>query len=202
VDSEVYEVVLTAYNFNQPHLDKLEPAIERAAKAGLGVVAMKTQAGAFWDRERQQPINMKAALKWAMNNPNVHTAIPGFANFEEMETDLSIMEELTLTPEEIKDLRLNESNKRAGLFCPQCGDCLTQCDRDLDIPTLMRSFMYAYGYRDLAKAKDAVRHLDLSHIPCESCDGCRVSACPMGFDVRGKVLDIARIRDVPEDFLA
>jgi predicted aldo/keto reductase-like oxidoreductase len=202
VESKAYDVVLTAYNFLQPHLDELEAAIERAGKAGIGMVAMKTQAGVFWDRERTQPINMKAALKWALNNPHVHTAIPGFANFDEMETALSVMEELTLTPEERGDLKLDGTGKRAGLFCPQCGDCLAQCDRDLDIPTLMRSFMYAYGYRDLAKAKQAVRHLDLSRVPCESCDVCRVTDCRMGFDVRDKVRDIARIRQVPDDFIA
>jgi predicted aldo/keto reductase-like oxidoreductase len=202
VESKVYEVVLTAYNFRQPHLAELDKAIERAAKAGLGVVAMKTQAGAFWDRERTEPINMKAALKWVLRNPNIHTTIPGFANFDEMETDLSVMEDLALTPEELKDLKLDGKNESAGLFCPQCGDCLGQCDRDLDIPTLMRSYMYAYGYRDLAKAKDAVRNLDLSRIPCDSCDACRVVDCPMGFDVRDRVTDIARIERVPDDFIA
>ena len=112
------------------------------------------------------------------------------------------MADLTLSAEEIKDLRLDGPNKRAGLFCPQCGDCLDQCDRDVAIPTLMRSYMYAYGYRDLAKAKDALREIDLSHVACESCDACRVTDCRMGFDVRDKVTDIVRIRQVPDDFIA
>jgi aryl-alcohol dehydrogenase-like predicted oxidoreductase len=202
VESKAHDVVLTAYNFMQPHLPELEQAIERAGKAGLGMVAMKTQAGVFWDKERTQQINMKAALKWVLNNPHMHTTIPGFANFEEMEVALSVMEGLELTPEERKDLKLDETEKQAGLFCPQCGDCLSQCDRDLDIPTLMRSFMYAHGYRDLAKAKNAVRNIDLSRIPCDGCDVCKVTACRMGFDVRSKVRDIARIRQVPDDFIA
>jgi predicted aldo/keto reductase-like oxidoreductase len=202
VDAKVYDVALTAYNFKQPHLDDLEKAIDRAAKAGMGIVAMKTQAGVYWDRERQQKINMKAALKWALNNPHVHTSVPGFANFEEMEEALSVMEDLALTDQEKKDLKLDSESKRAGLFCSQCRDCVAQCTEDLDIPTLMRSYMYAYGYRDLAKAKDAVRHLDLTRIPCQDCGTCRVADCPMGFDVKEKVLDIARIERVPRDFLA
>jgi predicted aldo/keto reductase-like oxidoreductase len=145
---------------------------------------------------------MKAALKWALGNPNVHTAIPGFRSFEEMETDLSVMEDLALTEQEKQDLRLGEKNARAGLFCSQCGTCVAQCGRELNIPTLMRSYMYAYGYRDLGKAKHAVREMDLSRVPCETCARCDVTGCPMGFDVRSKVLDIARIRDVPEEFVA
>jgi predicted aldo/keto reductase-like oxidoreductase len=202
VDSKAYDVILTAYNFLQPHRTAVEQAIDRAAKAGIGIVAMKTQAGVFWDRERQQPINAKAALKWAMNNPNVHTCIPGFANFEEMETDLSIMEDLTLTAEERKDLKLDEESKQAGLYCAQCGKCVAQCGKDLDIPTMMRSYMYAYGYRDLRAAKNALRYVDLTGIPCDSCGDCRVTECTMGFDVKSKIQDIARIDRVPDDFIA
>jgi predicted aldo/keto reductase-like oxidoreductase len=201
VDSKAYDVVLTAYNFLQPHLAEMESAIDRAAKAGMGIVAMKTQAGVYWDKERQQQINMKAALKWALTNPNIHTSIPGFANFEEMETALSVMEDLALTEEEKKDLKLDDKNKRAGLFCPQCGKCVAQCGKDLDIPTLMRSYMYAYGYKNLRAAKDALKHVDLSRIPCDGCDSCRITDCSMGFDVKDKVQDIARIERVPDDFL-
>ena len=125
IDSKAYDVILTAYNFLQPHVAEVEKAIDRAAKAGIGIVAMKTQAGVYWDRERTEQINMKAALKWALNNPNVCTAIPGFASFEEMEVDLSVMEDLTLTEQEKKDLKLGESGERTGLFCPQCGQCLS-----------------------------------------------------------------------------
>jgi len=202
VDSKAYDVILTAYNFLQPHRTAVEQAIDRAAKAGIGIVAMKTQAGVFWDRERQQPINAKAALKWAMNNPNVITCVPGFANFEEMETDLSIMEDLTLTAEERKDLKLDEESQQAGLYCAQCGKCVAQCGQDLDIPTMMRSYMYAYGYRDLRAAKNALRYVDLTGIPCDSCGDCRVTECTMGFDVKSKVQDIARIERVPDDFIA
>ena len=64
----------------------------------------------------------------------------------------------------------------------------------------MRSYMYAYGYRRPAQARHALRHTDLSRIPCNDCDTCRIQ-CTMGFDVREKIMDIARIKDVPADFL-
>ena len=52
----------------------------------------------------------------------------------------------------------------------------------------------------MAKAKEALRGVDLSKIPCSSCGECRVE-CTMGFDVKAKIEDIARIKDVPDDFL-
>jgi predicted aldo/keto reductase-like oxidoreductase len=203
VDSSVYDVVLTAYNFRQPHLEEMHQAVDYAAKAGIGIIAMKTQAGGYWDRERQHPINMKAALKWALQNKNIHTAIPGFTTFDQMETDLSIMENLTLTPQEKEDLRLGEKLNLTGLYCRQCEKCLAQCGKNIDIPTFMRSYMYAYGYKNPALAAETLKSeiMDLSHLPCKNCSHCGVQ-CTMGFDVRGKILDIARIKDIPEDFLA
>ena len=63
IDSKVYDVVLTAYNFKQDYYKSVGKAIENASKAGLGVVAMKTQAGVYWDeKKKENKINMKAAL--------------------------------------------------------------------------------------------------------------------------------------------
>jgi predicted aldo/keto reductase-like oxidoreductase len=200
VESKEHDVVLTAYNFRQPHVAEVEKAMSEAAKAGLGVVAMKTQAGVFWDRERQQQINMKAALKWVIRNEDVHTTIPGIGTFDQLEENVSVMEDLTLTEKDKEDLRLGEEMGMNGLYCEQCGTCVAQCDKNVEIPTLMRSYMYTYGYGNLAKAKEALGAVDLSSIPCDSCDNCRVK-CTMGFDVKHRIEDIARIKDVPEDFL-
>jgi predicted aldo/keto reductase-like oxidoreductase len=201
-DSKIYDVVLTAYNFKQKHVSEVEKAIDYAAKAGLGIVAMKTQAGVYWDKEKQQPINMKAALKWALKNNNIHTSIPGFTTFDQMDLDLSVMEDLTLTEEEKKDLKLNEAKTaQTGLFCQQCDACLPQCKGNMDIPTLMRSYMYAYGYNNLEMAKITLDSLGSFKISCNSCSTCEVS-CAMGFELKDKIQDIVRLKDVPREFLS
>jgi len=198
LESGVYEVVLTAYNFKTKNREELERAMERAAAKGLGVVAMKTQAGVFWDKERTQPIPMKAALRWALRQDYVHTAIPGFTTFNQLEDDLLVMKEPTLTTEEAASLETQE--KLAGLYCQQCGTCLDQCPADLDIPVLMRGYMYAHGYRNLLSAKDVVNGLGRGDLPCATCESCSVN-CPQDFDVRERALDVARIGQVPDDFL-
>ncbi|UCF06508.1 MAG: aldo/keto reductase [bacterium] len=199
-ESKVHDVVLTAYNFRQPHVAEVEKAMAEAAKAGLGIVAMKTQAGVFWDPERQNQINMKAALKWALRKEYVHTSIPTMATFDQLEEDMSVMEELELTPVDKKDLQLGARLGVPGLYCRQCGECKTQCREDLDIPILMRSYMYVYGYRNLASAKEALASVDLPTAPCNGCGTCAVT-CSMGFDVRAKIEDIARLQLVPDEFV-
>ncbi|MCP4221416.1 MAG: hypothetical protein GY765_42715 [bacterium] len=199
-DSKVYDVAITAYNFRQPHKEEIKKAIDYAAAAGMGIIAMKTMSGGFWDKERKLPINAVAALKWALRHENVHSVISGFSNFDEMELGLSIMKNLPLTAKEKADLKLGDKTSMTGLYCSQCEKCLAQCRHDFHIPTVMRSYMYAYGYRKTALAGETLDSLKLKRIPCKDCAGCKVS-CTMGFDVREKILDISRLQDVPGEFL-
>jgi predicted aldo/keto reductase-like oxidoreductase len=199
-ESGFWDVVLTAYNFRQTHRQQIREAIAGAAKAGIGVVGMKTQAGVYWDRMRLRKINMKAALKWVLADENVHTTIPAFSSYEEMNEDLEVMRDPELTPEERLDLRLGDEQKLAGLFCQQCSACRAGCPAGLDIPTLMRGYMYAYGHRQPGKARKTLGALTTADIPCAGCRSCG-AACALGFDVRARVLEIARILDVPDAFL-
>jgi predicted aldo/keto reductase-like oxidoreductase len=194
-DCGVYDVIFVSYNFKQRHRDEIRKAIAYAAGAGLGVIAMKTQAGAFLDRARTKPVNHSAAIKWVLNDTNVHTAIPGIRNIEQMNMYLSVMSDLELTPAERADLASARCSE--GLYCMQCGSCRGQCPRDMNIPEYMRAYMYAYGYRDPGKARETI--VDIAPA-CAGCGECPVS-CAMGFDIRGRILDIARVRDVPEDFI-
>jgi predicted aldo/keto reductase-like oxidoreductase len=201
VEQKIYDVVLTAYNFRQPHRDEVKKAVAEASSAGLGVVAMKFMAGVYWDRERRNPINAKAALKWLLQDENVHTVVAGMKSFDEIEENVSVMADLALTPQERKDLKSGNVTGLSGLYCSQCGLCRSQCIEHLDIPTAMRSYMYAYGYGDPALAKKTLLPLSGKMLFCEACSSCEVS-CPMGFDVSGKMRDIARILSVPDEFLA
>lgn len=197
VDAKIYDVVMTAYNFKKNNAAEIKDAVAYAANAGLGVIAMKTMAGAFWDKERTKPINASAALKWVLQDENIHTIVPGFTTYDQLNLNMQLMSDLMLTPEEKSSL-VAFSNEPAGVYCQQCGQCVPQCPQSLDIPTIMRGYMYAYGYKNLHHARQT---LNISgKTSCENCDTCRVS-CTMGFDVKSKIADISRLKNVPEDFL-
>jgi uncharacterized protein len=199
VESKAYDVVLTSYNFKQAHHAEVRAACSEAAKAGLGIIAMKTQAGAWFDKERTQPINMTAALKWALQDDCVTTAIPGFTTFEQLTTDLKVLEDLRMTEAERQDLA--GTLKTSGLYCQQCGTCTPQCPRGLPIPDLMRGYMYAAGYRNLLKAKDLALSLRVEDDPCGACPSCTVR-CVQDFDVRPRIEELMRLHSLPDAFLA
>jgi predicted aldo/keto reductase-like oxidoreductase len=200
VELGVHDVVLVALNFKQKHRAEIKKAAAEAAASGLGIVVMKPVAGAFWDRERTQPINGKAALKWVLQDENITTVVPGITTMEQLQADLSILDNPALTAEEIKDLRLDEFQETPGLYCQQCGECRMSCPEDLDIPLLMRSYMYAYGYQDLGRAAGAMEQVVHKTNACESCSSCRVK-CAQGFNVRERIIDIVRLAEIPSEFL-
>lgn len=206
VDVGIFDVIMTAYNFRRQgwhsmqNGKELDEAIQYATKSGLGIVAMKTMAGVYWDKERTKPINTTAALKWALQNENIHTAVPDCSTYDHLNQNLSIMANLKLTEEEKLDLKPPVEGMSSGLYCQQCNQCIPQCPANLDIPTIMRSYMYAYGYRNLAHARETLCTAGLRSVTCESCNECKVT-CQMGFDIKSKILDIARLKDVPEDLI-
>ncbi|MDR1155029.1 MAG: aldo/keto reductase [Bacteroidales bacterium] len=195
VDNGNYDVILTAYNYTQGHLDELNPAIDRAAKAGLGVVAMKTMAGGYLDKDRTQKVNTRAALKWALQNPNIHTAIPGFTSFDQLEESLDSALNLKMSKDEKKYL----SMANHSLYCRGCRSCETQCSKHLPIPEMMRAYMYNYGYKSPALAREVIDELALAEDACD-CAVCKVK-CAAGFQVAQKVQDITRLQYVPQEFL-
>jgi predicted aldo/keto reductase-like oxidoreductase len=200
VDTGIYDVVMTSYNFLKTNLEELNDAIRYAAESGLGIIAMKTMAGAFWDKERAKPINTRAALKWVLQNESIHTTVPDCTTFDQLSQDLGIMSDLKLTEEEMKDLVSPSGEPVSGLYCQQCGECLPQCPHGVDIPTLMRSYMYAFGYHNLPHAKLTITAAGLKSNPCSACKTCNVK-CKMGFDIRKKIQDISRIIEISGDFL-
>lgn len=202
ITSKVYNVVLTSYNFMQEGYVDVRNAIAEASAAGLGVIAMKTMAGGWLDKEKTKPVNAKAALKWALQDENVHTSIPGFSTFEQLQEDLDVMNEaLKMSKKEKESLIIPKSEETGSLFCPACDDCQKSCAKRLPVPEIMRAYMYTYGYRDLALAQETLQRIELHGNPCSDCDECTID-CRKGFDVKARISDVSRVSDIPKEFIS
>jgi len=197
IDSKLYDVTMIPCNFKQKHYIEVREAIAKAAKAGLGIVAMKVMGG-IPAQDPLKPFNASAVLKWVLQDSNVHTSVPGFSTFEEMDIDFAVMADLTMTDPEKDYLRKEASIP--GLYCQGCGHCVKQCIAKLPIPDLMRAYMYTYGYQRPAVGQELVVSLGLPRRICEDCGQCPVK-CLNGWNVAGKIRDVARLRDVPSEFI-
>lgn len=198
VEAGVYDVILLSYNFKLNNLEETNDAIERAAKAGIGIVAMKTMTGAVEDAEGRKKVNAQACLKWAWMNENITTTIPGFSNYDELDECIAAARNPILTVTEKSYLA--SLRKKEMLFCQQCEACKSQCSEGLPIPDIMRAYMYTYGYKHSRLSKETLVELNISQDICSGCSSCSVN-CPSGFDVSKKIAAIKPVMNVPDEFL-
>jgi uncharacterized protein len=178
----VFDVGLVPFNYTMASNKALLDAIDQAAKSGMGLVAMKTQAGGLSRPDAKlpkvlPPHSQTALLKWALRNQSFATAIPGVTAYDQLEQNITVASSLEYTAAEQAFLA-DPSFAAHAQFCQQCGQCLGDCPRGVDIPTLMRSHMYAaqYSNRELARATLASVEAGSGLAACGSCGSCK-AAC-------------------------
>jgi uncharacterized protein len=188
----LFDVGLVPINFTMANDKALLDALESAAGAGMGIVAMKTQAGGLSRPDPGLPKSLPphsqtALLKWVLRHPFITTAIPGVTSYEQMDQNFTVATDLEYTDAE-KAFLADRTFAAQAQFCRQCAQCLGDCPRGADIPTLMRTHMYAlqYANRELAQSTlgsiDAGRSLDV----CRSCGTCR-AACRHDVNIGKKI---------------
>jgi hypothetical protein len=185
-----FDMVLAGYSFKSP--PELKQAIARAAKANVGIVAMKTQAGGYKTEALGSVSPHQAALKWVLQDTNVTAAIPGMRDMAELKEDIAVMG-MKLTR---SDERILEKYARAieDRYCQLCGDCEGTCHERVCISVINRSLMYAEAYGAMELAASTYREIPSGKNlkACLDCSGC-VARCSKGLVVGQK---IARAKEV------
>ena len=185
-----FDTVLVAYNFTKG--PELKQAIARAAQAGMGVVAMKTQAGGYQAAALGGVSPHQAALKWALQDTNVTAAIPGMKDLAQLKEDTAVMG-LALTRRDEQILK-RYGQAISPYFCQLCGSCEGFCSRGVAISDINRCLMYAEAYGSLDLAVDTYREIPAraSLKACLDCSGCTAS-CVNGINIPAKLERARRI---------
>ncbi len=202
VRSGVWDVILTAFNYAMDGDADLVQALKDAHGKGIGLVAMKTQCSQYWYKEHlpeetqkyyEGSIHHAAVLKWVLKHDYIHMAIPGYTTFEQMDMDFKVASSLEYTPEEQKFLS-DRKVKLAMAYCRQCGHCVTTCPSGVDVPTLMRTHLYATIYGNFHAAREAMKEIPhkKSFTNCLSCSDCR-AVCANRIDIAKRVEDLRTI---------
>jgi len=185
-----FDMALVKYNFRSG--EDVKKAIARAAQAGIGIVAMKTQAGGY-TTDALGPISPhQAALKWALSDRNVTAAVPGMRDMAELREDIAVMG-MRLTLADSLILRYYGAAV-ASQYCHMCGKCEETCPRGVQISVVNRSLMYAESYRspELARTTYGGIPPQASAAACLGCGRC-TARCVNGLDIAAKM---ARAREM------
>jgi len=188
----VFDVVLTSYNFTMDA--GMDQAIATAAKAGMGVVAMKVMAGGSRRvspssplyQKLTQPGAMLAALKWVVNKPNVATTIPSITDNDQLEENLKAMgNSLSAGDEKILAAHLEMIRP---IYCRLCGECDGMCKKGLPVADVLRFLTYADGYGQFALGRERFLEMASEHtsVRCGDCAECTVK-CSHGVRVPERV---------------
>jgi uncharacterized protein len=184
------DVVLIAYNFSMGAT--IDPLIEQAKQAGLGVVAMKVMAGGFRTNKEgssnygilKREGALGAALRWVLKNPRIDTTVPSMTDADQLADNFRTMTERFGAADE-KTLAAYLDHIRP-LYCRMCGACDGACPKGLPVAEVLRSLMYAEGYGQFPLGRDHYSGLAVD-ARCGDCTECSVR-CPHGVHVAERVL--------------
>ncbi len=139
--------------------DDLQRAIDKATKANLGLIAMKTQGGAINFPDKMKQLQEKgfkkevAAVKTVWMDGRVHVAVSEMTTRSDLRENVAATGSPALSWREqklLEDYRLAS----AHLYCHGCGHLCETAARGVPVATVLRYLRYyeVYGKRQEARA--------------------------------------------------
>jgi aryl-alcohol dehydrogenase-like predicted oxidoreductase len=182
--SNYHDVALVSYNFT--HSKDLKEAVALAAKSGMGIVAMKTQAGGYRKGKMEGLSPHQAALKYVLMDQNVSAAVPGVTTVEEIEECAAVMG-TSFSKRNLDELKQYQSFLE-GRICTMCGGCSGECPYGVSHTDLLRGVMYHDGYQNDRLAREVLgeRSTLENFERCSECSSCSV-VCKRGLDIQAQV---------------
>ena len=182
-----YDAVLVAVNFRSPA--NLFKTIEQASNAGVGIIAMKTQNGGFKDGVWPELTPHQAALRYVLDQPGIHLAVPGMLSRKMVDENLGAINKNS----DLSDI-INLENYKTELLgkaCSFCSGCLDQCRFGTGGMDVARIQMYFEGYRDfdlgVSRGREVIANVRL----CSDCQGCSVN-CSQDINIQASAQRILR----------
>jgi len=198
IDSGRFDVMMLAYHFGMfPNFGHI---LDKAKKADVGIVAMKTLKGAkhanLADFREESGAYSQAAFRWVLSNPDVSCLVVSFSQLQQVDEYLYASGQ-TARDADVAMLERYDELTRGDYCQPHCGLCLDSCAYDLAINDVLRYRMY---FRDYGWEKEGMRlyaKLDNNASQCVTCTAPCTNQCPIGVPIREKMLDahdILRLR--------
>jgi predicted aldo/keto reductase-like oxidoreductase len=162
------DAVMLTYNFQVMNIPKMQEAVNACTKAGIGLVAMKTQGGGPGAKKISGEAKLKlvdqflsrgftdkqAKLKVVWENPHIASICSQMPNLTILAANVAAARDRTkLAREELESLRRYALETRAD-YCAGCGQiCQDAVGGAVPVNEVMRCLMYHqyYGEPELAR---------------------------------------------------
>ena len=206
ISEGVLETLLCQYNLMDRNK---EPGIALAHEMGLGTVVMGPVGGGRLGAPSKVIQDMlpgkvqssaEMALRFVLANRNVHIALSGVSNIEQLEENAKVAGNTTpLGASELKQIEtmMKENERLAGLFCTGCKYCMP-CPKGINIPDIFTMMNYHRVYKITDYAKQS--YAEIGKTPwkkyenaaaCSECGACE-SKCPQSLPIREQLKETHR----------
>jgi hypothetical protein len=196
--------IMASYNYRLMHTDEMKRAVDACVKAGIGLTAMKSQAHAAYrpwvtvgkaddtaealvDQFAKRGFSVEQAkLKAVWDNPHIASVCSEMPNTTLLTANAAAAMDKTALSNLDRQLLQQYARQTAANYCTGCAHrCESVLDCDIPISDVMRSMMYAHGYGDREKARQALRQLGydvLVRLPTANYAAAE-KACPNGLPI-------------------
>ncbi len=177
-----HDMVMFAFNFMK--FPKIPDLLKEAKKRGVGVVAMKTLAGAKdMELDPKGDSFEQAAFKWVLKKPEVDGLVVTIKSTDKLDHYVKASGK----PFKSSDQAMLDQYKKlySAEYCRTgCGECLDSCPSNVDIATILRYQMYFQDYGMEKKSLKDYASLEQKANVCNACEGrpCEKS-CSYGLPV-------------------
>ena len=158
--------IMMRYNYRLMHTDDMRSAMDKCARAGIGLTAMKSQGGGQVKTDSEIELKLagrfmnkgftdaQAKLKAVWEHPNIASICTEMPNMTLLMANVAAaLNRRKLSAREVNLLRQYARETRSD-YCTGCSAiCESAVDSDIPIGDVMRYLMYARSYGDRHRAK-------------------------------------------------
>ena len=170
--------IMATYNYRLMHTDRMKEAVDACAKAGIGLIAMKTQASLIsnlWSelgketdvalKLNQQFIDKgftteQAKLKSVWENPAIASICSHMPNMTLLQANVAAAVNKTALSSKDQQLMNQYARVTSGGYCTGCAElCEKAIANEVPISDIMRYLMYYDNYGDQQQAIQLFKEL-------------------------------------------
>jgi predicted aldo/keto reductase-like oxidoreductase len=190
-DTEWIDAVMFRYNFDQYGNKELNDAMDRCVKAGVGLIAMKTQRSEVSFQKEWQKFDVgkwtkqQAVLKAVWADERISAAVSHMDTFDKLKQNIAAaLDDVELGQAEWEQLKRYGVATRSAA-CDGCDHiCGAAVDGPVQIGATFRYLMYHDVYGEQAKARELFHKLPAEAQRLSGIDYAAAAAlCPRGVDI-------------------
>jgi uncharacterized protein len=187
--------IMIQYNYRTMNGDAIRRALDEAAKANLGLVAMKSQAGAeAFPSPEQAPPELRPMIEKGFNQPQaaiktifaehrMHAVVSEMTNRDQLRENMAAASNPVLSSRDQKALE-EYRQATAHLYCHGCGHHCEPAAGGVQVAEILRYLRYDEVYGKRTRARELYQALSPEARDIARADLAAVqAACPHGVHV-------------------